>query len=61
MTENAAMGNWKGIRTDGRKGSLQVTLDNNIQVLTTDQIVGHMVDTIKEVNSVVEIPTTTVR
>ena len=54
------MGKWKW-DTDGRKGSLQLTLDNNIQVLTTDQIVGHMVDTIKEVNSVVEIPTTTVR
>jgi len=31
------------------------------EVLTTDQIVGHMVDCIKEVNGVVEIPTTTVR
>jgi hypothetical protein len=31
------------------------------QVLTTEQIVSHMVDCIKEVNTVVQIPTTTVR
>ncbi len=30
-------------------------------MLTTEQIVSHMVDCIKEVNTVVQIPTTTVR
>jgi hypothetical protein len=31
------------------------------EVLSTEQIVEHMVDCIKEVNSVIQIPTTTVR
>ena len=31
------------------------------EVLTTEQIVEHMVDSIKEVNNVIQIPTTTVR
>jgi len=54
----------RGMRSSGRYGDSESRGDAEdyyYEVLSTEQIVQHMVDTIAEVNNVIQIPATTVR
>jgi len=50
-----------GLGEEAGHSKEKVEEEYHYEVLSTEQIVGHMVDCIKEVNSIVEIPTTTIR